>query len=80
MIAYVYRPKRQRNGKLVSSRIWRARLKLNGDVKARDISLGVSDKQVAASETCEITRNITAQRSMQRLTSGRGNLVVSFLL
>jgi integrase len=47
MIAYIYRPKRQRNGKLISSRIWRARLKLNGDVKARDISLGVSDKQVA---------------------------------
>ena len=47
MIAYIYRPKRQRNGKQVSNRIWRARLKLNGDVKARDISLGVSDKQVA---------------------------------
>ena len=43
MIAYIYRPKRQRNGKLVSSRIWRARLKLNGDVKARDISLNCAD-------------------------------------
>ena len=47
MIAYIYRPKRQRNGKLISSRIWRAQLKLTGDVKARDISLGLSDKQVA---------------------------------
>ncbi len=47
MIAYIYRPKRQRNGKLVSSRIWRARLKLNGDVKARDISLNCADKQTA---------------------------------
>ena len=47
MIAYIYRPKRRRNGKLASSRIWRARLRLNGEVKARDISLGVSDKQVA---------------------------------
>ena len=47
MIAYIYRPKRQRNGKLVSSRIWRARLKLDGDVKARDISLNCADKQTA---------------------------------
>ena len=47
MIAYIYRPKRQRNGKLISSRIWRARLKLNGDVKARDISLNCADKQTA---------------------------------
>jgi len=38
MIAYIYRPKRQRNGKQVFNRIWRARLKLNGDAKARDIS------------------------------------------
>jgi integrase len=47
MIAYIYRPKRQRNGKLVSSRIWRARLKLNGDTKTRDISLNCADKQTA---------------------------------
>ena len=57
MIAYIYRPKRQRNGKLISSRIWRARLKLNGDVKARDISLGVSDKQVAEQKLRDITRD-----------------------
>ena len=47
MIAYIYRPKRQRNGKLASNRIWRARMKLDGDVKARDISLGVAYRQVA---------------------------------
>jgi hypothetical protein len=47
MIAYIYRPKRQRNGKLVASRIWRARLKLNGDTKTRDISLNCADKQTA---------------------------------
>jgi hypothetical protein len=57
MIAYIYRPKRQRNGKLASNRIWRARLKLNGDVKSRDISLGVSDKQVAEQKLREITRD-----------------------
>ena len=46
MIAYVYKQRRKEGGKAVAGRIWRARLKLNGDVKARDISLGVSDKQV----------------------------------
>jgi integrase len=57
MIAYVYRPKRQRNGKTVSSRIWRARLKLNGDVKPRDISLGVSDRQTAEQKLRETIRD-----------------------
>jgi len=47
MIAYIYRPKRRRAGKLVSSRIWRARLKLDGDIKTRDISLNCADKQTA---------------------------------
>ena len=57
MIAYIYRPKRQRYGKQSSNRIWRARLKLNGDVKPRDISLGVSDKQVAEQKLRELTRD-----------------------
>jgi integrase len=47
MIAYVYKQRRKEGGKAIAGRIWRARLKLNGDVKPRDISLGVSDKQVA---------------------------------
>jgi len=57
MIAYIYRHKRQRNGKSVFSRIWRARLKLDGDSKPRDISLGVSDKQVAEQKLRDITRD-----------------------
>ena len=56
MIAYIYRTKRRRNGKLISSRTWRARLKLDGDIKARDVSLGVSDKQVAEQKLRDITR------------------------
>ena len=57
MIAYVYRTKRRRNGKLVSSRVWRARLKLSGDARARDISLGCSDKQSAEQKLRDITRD-----------------------
>jgi hypothetical protein len=61
MIAYIYRPKRQRNGKQVFNRIWRARLKLNGDAKARDISLNCADKQTAEQklrDTQRVSRRI----------------------
>ena len=47
MIAYVYRLKRRRNGRLVSSRIWRARIKLDGEARTRDVSLHCADKQTA---------------------------------
>ena len=57
MIAYIYRPKRQRNGKQVFNRIWRARLKLNGDAKARDISLNCADKQTAEQKLRDIIRD-----------------------
>jgi len=47
MEARIYKPKRHRNGKRTTGRLYRARVKLTGDNKVRDISLGVSDKQVA---------------------------------
>ena len=47
MEARIYKPKRLRNGKRTIGRLYRARVKLTGDSKVRDISLGVSDKQVA---------------------------------
>ena len=47
MEARIYKTKRFRNGKRVTARLYRARVKLTGDNKVRDISLGVSDKQVA---------------------------------
>ena len=47
MEARIYKPKRMRNGKRTIGRLYRARVKLTGDNKVRDISLGVSDKQVA---------------------------------
>ena len=62
MIAYIYRPKRQRNGKLVFNRIWRARLKLNGDAKARDISLNCADKQTAEQKLRDSIRDYERRR------------------
>ena len=47
MEARIYKPKRVRNGKRSTGRLYRARIKLAGDNKVRDIALQVSDKQVA---------------------------------
>jgi integrase len=47
MEARIYKPKRWQNGKRVTARLYRARVKLAGDSKVRDIALQVSDKQVA---------------------------------
>ena len=47
MEARIYRPKRWRCGKRVTARLYRARVKLAGDSRVRDIALKVSDKQVA---------------------------------
>src|ERR1035438_777632 len=47
MEARIYKPKRLQNGKRVTARLYRARVKLAGDSKVRDIALQVSDRQVA---------------------------------
>ena len=47
MEARIYKPKRLQNGKRTTGRLYRARIKLAGDSKVRDIALQVSDKQVA---------------------------------
>ena len=57
MIAYIYRPKRQRKGKQFSNRIWRARIKLNGDTRAKDISLHCADKQTAEQKLRDCIRD-----------------------
>jgi len=45
MNSFVYRHKRKRNGKIIVSKTYRGRYKVNG--KLYDISMGVTDKQVA---------------------------------
>jgi integrase len=47
MEARIYKPKRLQNGKRITGRLYRARIKLPGDSKVRDIALQASDKQVA---------------------------------
>ena len=47
MIAYIYRPKRQRNGKLVSARLYRARIRFPNEHKTKDVPLHVTEKRSA---------------------------------
>ena len=47
MIASLYKRKRRRGGKLVVGRVWRVKLRLDGELKMRDVSLRVTDRHVA---------------------------------
>jgi len=58
MEARIYKSKRLRNGKRVAGRLYRARVKLDGDEKVRDIALKVSDRQVAQQKLNELVREL----------------------
>ena len=58
MEARIYKPKRQRNGKRTTSRLYRARIKLTGDNKVRDFPLQVSDKQVAQQKLNKLVQEL----------------------
>ena len=47
MIQNLYRPKRLRNGKRITSRLYSARIRVEGERQIKTVPLGVSDKQVA---------------------------------
>ncbi|MFO1501426.1 MAG: hypothetical protein U1G07_24060 [Verrucomicrobiota bacterium] len=47
MIAYVYRPKRRINGKMIARRTYRGRYRLQGEFFVTDVALDTADKQVA---------------------------------
>ena len=58
MEARIYKPKRLRNGKRTIGRLYRARVKLTGDNKVRDVSLGVADKQVAQQKLTKLIQEL----------------------
>ena len=58
MEARIYKTKRQRNGKRITGRLYRARVKLDGDDKVRDIALKVSDRQAAQQKLNQIVREL----------------------
>jgi hypothetical protein len=58
MEARIYKPKRLQNGKRITGRLYRARIKLAGDSKVRDIALQVSDKQVAQQKLNKLVQEL----------------------
>lgn len=58
MTAYVFRPSRQKGGKVRKSRLYSARYKLPGQTKITTIALHVSDRQVAEAKLREILREL----------------------
>jgi integrase len=59
---FVYKPKRKKNGKVVSGRLYRGRYKLEDDSLAIDVTLGVTDKQVAWTKMEKIVREAQQER------------------
>ena len=58
MEARIYKPKRWRDGKRTTGRLYRARVKLASDSKVRDIALKVSDKQVAQQKLNKLVQEL----------------------
>ena len=62
MISTIFRPKRQRGGKSVSSRMYRGRYRLDGETQITDVPLHTNDKQVARQKLAEIIRDQERER------------------
>jgi site-specific recombinase XerC len=56
MIKTIYKPKRLRDGKRVTSRLYSLRLRLDGELQIANIPLGVSDRQVADEKARKIVQ------------------------
>ena len=56
MIKTIYKPKRRRDGKRVTSRLYSLRLRLDGESQIVNIPLGVSDRQVADEKARKIVQ------------------------
>jgi integrase len=56
LTGFVYLPKRRRNGKVVESDLYRARVRFPGEKKVRDIPLGVTEKRSAEQMLQDILR------------------------
>ena len=63
MTAYVYKAKRNQDGKRKAARLWRARLRMSWETKTGDISLGTTDKQSAQQRLNELIKEREAEHS-----------------
>ena len=58
MTAYVFRPKRRKNGKVVQRRTYSGRYRRPGETKHTTIPLHVTDKAVAEAKLRQLIRDI----------------------
>ena len=63
MQCHLYLPTRRKNGKVVKGRLYRARIKLEGDSKPQDIALGVTDEKSALAKLEGIRREYEQERA-----------------
>lgn len=69
MIESVYRPKRKKDGKSVSARLYRGRYRLDDDFLVRDVALDTPDRQVARKRLRDIV--VKAQQEKDGLVMPR---------
>lgn len=63
MIAYVFKPRRKKDGKMEVARIYRGRYRLNGEGRLVELSLDTSDKQAAQKRLAEIIKEKELERA-----------------
>lgn len=63
MIAHVYKPRRKKNGKTVSARLYRGRFRLDGDLFVTEVPLRTSDRQTAQKRLKEIIAEKERERA-----------------
>lgn len=66
MIQTLYRPKRMRDGKRIVSRLYSARIRLDGEFRILNVPLGISDKQAAQEKLRGIVKEM--EQEQQGLT------------
>ena len=77
--AFVYRPKRRCDGKVVESSLYRARIRFPGERKIRDIPLGVTEKRSAEQKLAKILSE-KSQESAGLIASKKAREAAEILL
>jgi integrase len=70
MIRTLYKPKRRKNGKLIVSRLYSARIRIDGERQILNVPLHVSDKQVAEEKLRKLVQE--REREIHGLLPAKG--------
>lgn len=63
MKCFIYKQKKRKDGKLIISRVYRGRYRLDDDTKFTDVPLDVSDKQAARAKLERLVREAQQERA-----------------